>query len=111
MAEKNPRHSAAKSVGAAPADASDRMPTNAELLHELRLHGAKPKPRPEPSAVSRRTRDFLLLAGIGSAAIFFLSFRVLGSAESESVLKLALTGVSVYCGLLWFVFYGVMSRY
>ena len=87
------------------------MPTNAELLHELRLHGAKPKPRPEPSGFSRRTRDFLLIAGIGSAAIFFLSFRVLSGAEAASVMKLALTGVSVFCGLLWFVFYGVMSRY
>ena len=87
------------------------MPTNAELLHELRLHGAKPKPRPPPGGVSRRTRDFLLLAGIGSAAISFVSFRLIDGPDAESALKLALTGVSVYGGLLWFVFYGVMSRY
>jgi hypothetical protein len=91
---------------------SDRMPTNEELLHDLRLHGAKPPPpRTEPSGVSRRTRDFLLLAGIGSAGIAFACFRLLPDSEGASALKLAATGVVVFCGLLGFVFYGVMSRY
>ena len=89
----------------------DRMPTNAELLHELRLHGVKPKPQPKPTGVSRRTRDFLLLAGVGSALIVFLSFRVLTGSDAAVVMQLALTGVALLCGLLWFIFYGVMSRY
>lgn len=87
------------------------MPTNEELLHELRLHGAKPKPRPEPPGVSRRTRDFLLLAGIGSAIIVGVAFRMLGGSDVAVVVRLALTGVALLCGLLWFIFYGVMSRY
>lgn len=87
------------------------IPTNAELLHELRLHGAKPPPRVEPATFSRRTRDYLLVAGIGSAAIGFGVFRLLGNTDSGDALKLALTGIALFCGLLWFVFYGVMSRY
>ncbi len=89
----------------------DRFPSNEELLHELRKHGAKPPPPRETPAVSRRTRDYLLIAGIGSAAIGFGVFRVLGTAEPGNALKLALTGIAVFCGLLWFIFYGVMSRY
>ncbi len=94
-----------------PAD-PDRMPTNAELLHELRLHGAKPPPRPVNTGMSRRTRDFLLLAGIGSAIIVGVCLRLVGdAADPTSALKLAATGVAVLCGLLGFIFYGVMSRY
>ena len=94
-----------------PADDPDRLPTNAELLHELRLHGAKPPPRKELPGVSRRTRDYLLLAGIGSAVIVFAIGKVLSGAETASVVRLSLTGVGAYCGLLWYIFYGVMSRY
>lgn len=110
MAEKNPPKFRLKESAPNPHEA-DRMPTNAELLHELRLHGAKPKPRVEPTGVSRRTRDFLLLAGIGSAGIVFACFRVLSDSDSAVVLQLALTGVALLCGMLWFIFYGVMSRY
>jgi hypothetical protein len=88
----------------------DRMPTNAELLHELRQHGAKPPPRPLPG-VSRRTRDFLLIAGVGSAGIAFVCFRLLQGSDPAAALKLAATGIIVFCGLLWFIFYGVMNRY
>lgn len=89
----------------------DRMPTNAELLHELRRHGAKPPPRAEPRTFSRRTRDFLLLAALGSVAITVVCFRVLSTSETATVLRLAFTGIALLIGLLWFVFYGVMSRY
>jgi len=89
----------------------DGFPSDEELLHELRLHGAKPPPPREISGLSRRTRDFLLIAGAGSAAIGFGIFRVLGHTEPGNAVKLALTGIAVFCGLLWFVFYGVMNRY
>jgi hypothetical protein len=89
----------------------DRMPTNAELLHELRFHGAKPPPRAAPSTFSRRTRDFLLIAGIGSIGITVACFRILSTSETATILRLAFTGIALLCGLLWFVFYGVMSRY
>lgn len=87
------------------------MPTHAELLHELRLHGAKPPPARELPAISRRTRDYLLTAGLGSAGILLVSFRVLSGSETLVVLRLALTAVGLLCGLLWFIFYGVISRY
>lgn len=61
--------------------------------------------------VSRRTRDYLLIAGMGSGAIGFAIFRLLGDADAGNALKLALTAIAVFCGLLWFIFYGVMSRY
>jgi hypothetical protein len=94
-----------------PAD-PDRMPTNAELLHELRLHGAKPPARKEVTGMSRRTRDFLLIAGIGSIVIAGACYRFLGdAADPMAAVKLAATGIAVFCGLTWFVFYGVMSRY
>lgn len=87
------------------------MPTHAELLHELRKHGAKPPPpRPLP-AVSRRTRDFLLLSSVGSAAIAFAAFRMVGGADATAALKLAVTGIGVLVALLSFIFFGVMSRY
>jgi hypothetical protein len=91
--------------------AADRMPTNAELLHELRLHGAKPRPRTDLPATSRRTRDFLLIAGLGSIAIVGTIAKILGDADPGASIKLAATAVAVFCGLLWFIFYGVMSRY
>ncbi|MBI5771565.1 MAG: hypothetical protein HZA93_27575 [Verrucomicrobia bacterium] len=89
----------------------DRMPTNAELLYELRKHGAKPPPPVAVRTTSRRTRDFLLLAGLGSVAILVVSFRVLSASDTATVLRLAFTGIALLVGLLWFVFYGVMSRY
>ena len=87
------------------------MPTRAELLHELRLHGAKPGPSREIPLISRRTRDYLLVAGLGSAGIAFALFRLLAGTDTLIILRLALTGAALLCGLLWFIFYGVMSRY
>ena len=91
---------------------TDRMPTNAELLHELRLHGAKPPLSPHDlPGMSRRTRDFLLIAGIGSAGIMFAAFKIMPDSEAVTVLRLAMTCIAAYAGLLWYIFYGVMSRY
>lgn len=94
-----------------PALVSDRLPTNAELLHELRKHGAKPVPRPDLPGVSRRTRDYCLIAGLGSVVIVGAIVKVLSGSDPSSMVRLALTGVGAYCGLLWYIFYGVMSRY
>jgi hypothetical protein len=87
------------------------MPTNEELLYELRKHGVKPPPRGEPPTLGRRTRDYLLVASIGSAVISFMAFRLVGGTDPTVAARLALTGVVLLCGLLWFIFYGVMSRY
>ena len=87
------------------------MPTNEELLHELRKHGAPPPPPRELPAVSRRTRDYLLVASLGSAVIGFAAFRLVGGSDPTVAARLALTGVVLFCGLLWFIFFGVMSRY
>ncbi|HUR57215.1 MAG TPA: hypothetical protein VM029_05875 [Opitutaceae bacterium] len=105
------RRKAAPTPTPPPAEDPDRLPTNEELLHELRLHGAKAPRRKDLPAVSRRTRDYLLLAGIGSAIIVVAIVKVLASSETESVVRLSFTGVTAYCGLLWYIFYGVMSRY
>ena len=101
----------AKKRAHASARKREGFPSDEELLHELRLHGAKPPPPKEIPVVSRRTRDYLLIATLGSAAIGFGIYQVLGDGPSENALKLALTGIAVFCGLLGFVFYGVMSRY
>lgn len=112
MADLRPRSSKSKPAKpVSPGDSAERFPTNEELLHELRLHGAKPPPPREIPAVSRRTRDYLLLAGIGSAVILGASFRVLHDSDPMVILRLATTGIVLLCGLLWFIFYGVMSRY
>ena len=111
MADQPPRNAPSKAPGAARADAGDRMPSNAELLHELRRHGVKPPPRPPATGLSRRTRDFLLLAGIGSAVIVAACFRLMSGSDAAVVARLAFTGVALLGGLLWFIFYGVMSRY
>jgi hypothetical protein len=87
------------------------FPSNEELLRDLSLHGAKPPTPREIPRVSRRTRDYLLVAGTGSAAIGFGVFRIVGHGAADNAFTLALTGIAVFCGLLWFVFYGVMSRY
>jgi hypothetical protein len=91
--------------------AADRMPSNEELLYELRKHGTKPVPREELPSVSRRTRDYFLTTGVGSGVIVIAVVRVLSESEMAVVIRLALTGVALLCGLLWFIFYGVMSRY
>lgn len=107
QAPKSPRRDGA----AKPPGAPDRLPTNEELLHELRKHGAPPPPPVALRAVSRRTRDFLLVAGAGSVAIAGGCFRFLGDSDPGNAFKLALTGVAVCTGLTAFVFYGVMGRY
>ena len=91
-----------------PSDRS-QFPSDAELLHDLRKHGAPPPPREIPT-VSRRTRDFLLVAGFGSLVIGFATFRIVGNAEFTTV-RLAFTGIALFCGMLWYIFYSVMSRY
>lgn len=110
MFPESPRSSKAKPKPASRSD-GEGFPSHAELLHELRKHGAKPPPPREIPAVSRRTRDYVLMAGAGSAVIGITVFRVIGDAAPGNALKLALTGIAVFCGLLWFIFYGVMSRY
>jgi hypothetical protein len=111
MAETPTRNKMLKKPASESGEGGDRFPSNAELLHELRFHGAKPPPPREIPVVGRRTRDYLLLAGLGSLVITVLSFRVLSASEASVVWRLALTGVASWCGLLWFIFYGVMSRY
>lgn len=111
MAEKPSRPSKPKTTAPARAEGGDRFPTNEELLKDLWVNGAKAQPPRETPTVSRRTRDFMLLAGIGTAVIFGLAFRVLTGSEVATVLRLALTAAGVWCGMLWFIFYGVMSRY
>ena len=102
----------AKSKSATPSGGrNEGFPSNEELLHELRLHGAKPAPPRKLPLVGRRTRDYLLTAGTGSVAIGFSVFSLVGDSGSASAVKLAVTGIAVFCGLLWFIFYGVMSRY
>ncbi len=111
MADKTPCNPASKAPGSSRPDDPDRMPTNAELLHELRFHGAKPRPPREIPPMSRRTRDYLLVAGLGSVAIVIACFKLMGGSDAAVVARLAFTGVALLCGLLWFIFYGVMSRY
>src|SRR3954462_2724051 len=111
MADKSPRNSSAKKTGAGSPKASDRMPTKEELLHELRFHGAKPPPPREIPTVRRRTRAFLLVAGIGSIVIAAACLRLMSGSDAAVVARLAFTGVALWSGLLWFIFYGVMGRY
>jgi hypothetical protein len=87
------------------------FPSNAELLHELRLHGAKPPPRPEPGRVSRRARDFLLVAGLGGAVITAVTWQLLGGGDFAVWARLTLTAVGLFAGLTAFIFFGVMGRY
>ena len=105
-----PRPDPAKAQAAA-ARRREGYPSNEELLHELRLHGAKPPPPRELPAVSRRTRDYLLLAGLGSVVIGGTVFHLVGGDAPGNALKLASTAIAVFCGLLAFIFYGVMNRY
>ena len=112
MAENIPRSPSSKTTPAAACDdRADRLPTNQELLHDLRKHGAKPPPPSETRNVSRRTRDFMLLAGVGSTVIGFFLMWLFGDAGVNPAFRIAFTGVATYCGILWYVFYGVMSRY
>lgn len=111
MAENFSRYPRRQSPDSRASEPADRLPTNEELLYELRKHGVKPAMPKELPGVSRRTRDYLLIAGIGSGCIVFSIVKVLSGSETASIMRLALTGVGAYCGLLWYIFYGVMSRY
>ena len=112
MAENIPRSSSSKATpGTARDGRADPMPTSEELLHDLRKHGAKPPPPAETRDFSRRTRDFMLLAGVGSIGIGFFLMWLFGDAGVNPAFRIAFTGVATYCGILWYVFYGVMSRY
>jgi hypothetical protein len=77
----------------------DRFPSNEELLRDLSPYGAKPQPPQEIPRVSRRTRDYLLVAGTGSAAIGFAVFRIVGHGTPGNAMTLALTCTAVFCGL------------
>ena len=111
MAEKRPSTSKSKPAAVAGGSRGQRIPTNEELLHELRKHGVKTAPPMPPPVVSRRTRDYLLIAGIGSAGIGFAALRLLSSHSTSVAVQVALTGIVAFCGLLWFIFFRVMSRY
>jgi hypothetical protein len=110
MAARRPERSKSQPTPRPPGS-REGFPSNEELLRDLSLHGTKPLPPREIPSVSRRTRDYLLVAGIGSAAIGLGVFRVIGHAGVANALTLTLTGIAVFCGLLWFVFYVVMNRY
>lgn len=116
MAEKPPHSPKLKLKSGAPTPpretaGGDRIPTNEELLRDLWRPDAKAKVARETPTLSRRTRDFLLLAGIGSVTIAAVSYKVMSGSDLMVVVRLALTGIALLCGLLWFIFYGVMSRY
>ena len=89
----------------------DRLPTHQELLNDLTKYHAKPDTPRELPAVSRRTRDFLITAGVGSAGIVFALVKLMSHSDAPTAIRLALTAVAVFCGLLWYIFYGVMNRY
>jgi hypothetical protein len=111
MADLSSRFPKKKSDTPARSAGGDRFPTNEELLRDLSPYSAKPPPPREIPTISRRTRDYLLLAGLGSVVILVMSFRLMSGSDTWVILRLALTGIGLLCGLLWFIFYGVMSRY
>lgn len=102
---------APKPAGAAERGRRDGFPSHAELLHELRLHGAKPPPRREPGRVTRRTRDYLLVTGVGCAAITLATWQMVGGGDTAVWARLTLTAAGLFAGLMAFVFFGVMGRY
>lgn len=107
-----PRKSSDKSSASTPARPDEnRFPTHAELLADLSNPQAKRRKPEEFSRFSRRTRDYLLVAIIGSAAIVLVITKVVGGPEATTAVRLCFTAVALYCALLWYVFYGVMSRY
>lgn len=111
MADQSPNKKNRQGAAGARTEPPDRYPTNEELLRDLSPYGAKPlKPRELPR-VNRRTRDFLIVAGVGSAGIILAMAKLVSSADPAAVVRLALTAVAVFCGLLWYIFYGVMNRY
>jgi hypothetical protein len=48
---------------------------------------------------------------INYAALAFGVFRIIGREAPHNALTLALTGIAMFCGIVWFVFYVVMDRY
>ena len=113
MAAPTPRPPSGKknpSPRPAPVD-EDRFPTNAELLADLSNPQAKRRKPEEFSTLSRRTRDYLLVAGVGSGAIIFVITKLVSGSDGFTVARLCFTAAGLFCALLWYVFYGVMSRY
>src|SRR5688572_18006521 len=113
MADRDARRPKHKSPVRAPGgNSGERFPTTAELLGDLTKYGDKRRSEPRDiPAVSRRTRDYLLTAGIGSAVIVAVMVKVIPESSGASVVQLAVTAVGIFCALLWYIFYGVMSRY
>jgi hypothetical protein len=111
MADRIPRspQSNAKSTRSDPS--IDRFPTKAELLADLTTYGDKRSAPHESPTVSRRTRDYLLTAGVGSAAIVIALVKLMPDSSGLTVVRLAFTAVGLFCALLWYIFYGLMSRY
>jgi hypothetical protein len=110
MADRPPRSRAASSPGPSQRQ-DDRYPTKAELLADLTTYGDKrPAPRPVPT-VSRRTRDYLLTAGAGNAAIVITLIKLMPDSDGLTIARLAFTAGGLFSALLWYIFYGVMSRY
>ena len=63
------------------------------------------------SPITFTNRTLLLLASAAAAATLGACGGSGSSASSGGTLKLAMTGVALWSGLAWFIFYGVMSRY
>eukprot|EP01035_Chromulina_nebulosa_P058673 gene58673-80356_t len=104
-----PRKSSGKPATPAPTPADEnRFPTHAELLADLSNPQAKRRKPEEFSRFSRRTRDFLLIATIGSIALVLVITKVVGGPSAATTVRLCLTAVGLFCALLWYVFYGVM---
>ena len=112
MAQPPPRKPSGKPTPPKPAPGhEDRFPTNAELLADLSNPQAKRRKPAELSRFSRRTRDYLLVATLGSVAIVLVIAKVVNASDAGTTVRLCFTAVSLYCALLGYVFYGVMSRY
>jgi hypothetical protein len=111
MAENFPRLPKPKPSAEVRPAAEDRMPTHQELLADLSPYGRKRSPKHEPRAFSRRTRDYLLTAGVGSAGIVLVLLKLMSNSDGVTMARLAFTAVALFCGLLWYIFFGVMSRY
>ena len=111
MAEELPRRSNPKPRGVVRPAAGERMPTHQELLADLSPYGRKRSPKPAPRALSRRTRDYLLTAGVGSTGIVLVLLKLMANSDGVTIARLAFTAAALFCGLLWYIFFGVMSRY
>ena len=69
MAENRPSSSPSKATAASSDSPEERWPSKAELLEDLRKHGVKTAPPMPLPLISRRTRDYLLVAGVASYSL------------------------------------------